>query len=671
MRVLHIDDDPDQVAVTKTYLESFNPGMEVVSSISTVDFQRMIETKEFDCVLCDYLMPEMNGIELCRLVRKTSDIPFIIYTGQGSEEVVPIAFAAGVDDYIRKEPGQSHYQVLAKRVRQAVEKYWVEGLYRKVLENSRDGIVIAQGTRLVYANQSTADLVGASRAREGIFRDFTQQKQMEEELRKSEERHRTLFSQSPFAIVTSDLLGRITDVNDAAIQMSGFQRDEFIGKHFSRLPMLTPSEIPRYLHLFRSLLRGEPIGPLEIAVRDKYGKTGVLELHVSFVKEDGENVGLQAVFKDVTIQKETEEALKRQSIRLEELVSERTSELGESEERFRNVINNLPMGVHMYKIDANGDLRFVAANPTADEQLSTPSSSYIGKTIEEGFPNVIDGEIQDRLKEIAEKGGFWHKEDIRYEDDQIINASDNYIFHTAPGEMASVFIDITEQKRMEENLVSAERLAAVGRVAAMMGHDLRGPLVVVRNAVNMARKNPEKTGKMLDMIDRNASQAMDLIEELSTRTMDEPVSLATMEIREILRKATEDVFPSDDVEITIEIEGDASELVLDEAKTLRALDNLIRNAIEAMPDGGMLTLGATRETDQYIIRVSDTGTGIPDEARRNLFKPFNSTKPGGMGLGLASAKCMVEVQGGTISLENTDGVGSIFTITLPLKELNP
>jgi CheY-like chemotaxis protein len=95
MRVLHIDDDPDQVAVTKTYLELFNPGMEVVSSISPVDFLRMIETKEFDCVLCDYLMPEMNGIELCRLVRKTSDIPFIIYTGQGSEEVVPIAFAAG------------------------------------------------------------------------------------------------------------------------------------------------------------------------------------------------------------------------------------------------------------------------------------------------------------------------------------------------------------------------------------------------------------------------------------------------------------------------------------------------------------------------------------------------------------------------------------------------
>jgi len=438
----------------------------------------------------------------------------------------------------------------------------------------------------------------------------------------------------------------------------------------------------------------------------------------------------------------------------------------------------------------------VGANPTADEMQGIPGREYIGKTIHEVLPHFSDTEIHGRFKEIAEEGGFWHEENIRYERDRIIGALDNYNFQTSPGEMASVFRDVTEQKRMEEalkaseakyrsfleegldgvvvtwngeylyvnqryaemlgysdssellgrntrevidprdaerlnaiieqrqsgdmqrftyevrslkkdgssiwvggassgiefegkqavityarditerkqmeeDLLSAERLATAGRVAAMMGHDLHGPLVVVRNAVNLARGNPEKTDRMLDMIERNAGQAMDLLEELRTRTKDEPVTLTSVEIREFMGKATEDLFLPDEVELQIEIDEGLSELVLDEAKTLRALDNLIRNAIEAMPDGVTLKLGATRENDQFIIRVSDTGTGIPDEARRNLFKPFYTTKHGGMGLGLASTKRMVTVQEGTISFETRDSKGSTFTITLPLKEKNP
>lgn len=204
----------------------------------------------------------------------------------------------------------------------------------------------------------------------------------------------------------------------------------------------------------------------------------------------------------------------------------------------------------------------------------------------------------------------------------------------------------------------------------MMGHDLRGPLVVVRNAVNVARENPEQTDRMLDMIDRNTGQAMDILEELRTRTRDEPVTLTSIEIRKFLDEATEDLFLPDEVELHIEIAEELSDIVLDEAKTLRALDNLIRNAIDAMPNGGTIKLVATRETDQFIISVSDTGTGVPDEIQKNLFKPFYTTKPGGMGLGLASTRRMVAVQGGTISFETKAGEGSTFSITLPLREKN-
>jgi two-component system CheB/CheR fusion protein len=173
------------------------------------------------------------------------------------------------------------------------------------------------------------------------------------------------------------------------------------------------------------------------------------------------------------------------------------------------------------------------------------------------------------------------------------------------------------------------------------------------------------------MIERNVGQAIDILEELRTRTREDPVSLAPVEISELLGKATEDIILPDDMELQVEIDERLSGILLDEAKTLRALDNLLRNAIDAMPNGGTIKLGATRDTDQFVIRVSDTGTGVPDETRRNLFKPFYTTKPGGMGLGLASTKRLVEKQGGTISFETREGEGSTFSITLPLKEKNP
>ncbi len=90
-----------------------------------------------------------------------------------------------------------------------------------------------------------------------------------------------------------------------------------------------------------------------------------------------------------------------------------------------------------------------------------------------------------------------------------------------------------------------------------------------------------------------------------------------------------------------------------------------------MPTGGVLTIGATREGDKAVIRVSDTGPGIPEDTLRNLFKPFYTTKPGGLGLGLTSTKHMVDVQGGTISVETSDGEGATFVIALPLKGKNP
>ncbi len=124
IRVIYVDDDPDQLMFVKTFLEELDSGIlvEPVSSPTEV----LNRVGAFDCVVSDYRMPEMDGIQLARKVKEKCDIPFIIRTGQGSEEVASEAFSVGVDDYLQKQADLSHYQLLAKRIRMAVEKQRAE-----------------------------------------------------------------------------------------------------------------------------------------------------------------------------------------------------------------------------------------------------------------------------------------------------------------------------------------------------------------------------------------------------------------------------------------------------------------------------------------------------------------------------------------------------------------
>jgi len=167
IRVLQIDDDPDQLKFAELFLMRFDPSLRVESASSGEEALQKLERQTYDCVVSDYKMPGMDGIELAQKVRDASDILFIIYTGRGSEEVAEAAFAVGVDDYLRKEIEPSHYQVLAKRIRTAVERHRAEKAlmeserkYKSLVQDSRDGIMVFTGNELVFANQQAAALHG-------------------------------------------------------------------------------------------------------------------------------------------------------------------------------------------------------------------------------------------------------------------------------------------------------------------------------------------------------------------------------------------------------------------------------------------------------------------------------------------------------------------------------
>ena len=132
IRVLHVDDDLDLLILSSKMLKYIEPTLHVDHTTSP---ERILENIEsYDCIVSDYQMPKMNGIELAQKIREKSDIPFIIYTGQGSEDIATKAFNVGANDYIEKDFEISHYEDLAKIIINAVEKH----RYRHTLIMERD-----------------------------------------------------------------------------------------------------------------------------------------------------------------------------------------------------------------------------------------------------------------------------------------------------------------------------------------------------------------------------------------------------------------------------------------------------------------------------------------------------------------------------------------------------
>lgn len=168
IRVLHIDDDIDHLVISKRYIKKFEPAITIDTTTSPDEVLDQLES--YDCIVSDYKMPRMNGIELAQKVREISEIPFILYTGQGSEEVASDAFNVGVNDYLRKENEPDHYRVLAKRIRAAYARNLAEKKhreseerYRTLLENASDMIQsVKLNGEFEYVNSSWLETLGYS-----------------------------------------------------------------------------------------------------------------------------------------------------------------------------------------------------------------------------------------------------------------------------------------------------------------------------------------------------------------------------------------------------------------------------------------------------------------------------------------------------------------------------
>ncbi len=226
-----------------------------------------------------------------------------------------------------------------------------------------------------------------------------------------------------------------------------------------------------------------------------------------------------------------------------------------------------------------------------------------------------------------------------------------------------------------EKLKSAEHLAVIGATAGMVGHDIRNPLTAITGAVYLAKKDlnyfpdsdaKDSLKKNLDLIGNQTVYVNKIVEDLQDYTRPLNPDLKKIDVEQTIQAALSALGTSDNITIAILIDENFPKLKTDPLYLQRILANLLNNAVQAMPNGGKLTIKATCKNDTAIISLEDTGEGIPEEVRDKLYTPLITTKSKGQGFGLAVVKRLTDALGGTVTFESKVGQGTKFVIELPL-----
>jgi PAS domain S-box-containing protein len=240
--------------------------------------------------------------------------------------------------------------------------------------------------------------------------------------------------------------------------------------------------------------------------------------------------------------------------------------------------------------------------------------------------------------------------------------------------------EVAAQRKLEQQVVHSEKLAALGRLAAGVAHEIGNPLTSISTFAQLLREmaTDEFAQSSLDIINNHIRRITEIVRQMSTFARPDSTNLKRHQINDTLRSSLDLMRLDKRMKSTIEIVEDLApgipETVIDEGQIAQVFINIILNALDAMPDGGRLSVSSRRQTgddgrETIEVSFTDTGTGIPPEARERIFDPFYTTKEAGKGtgLGLSVSYNIVKRFKGDIAVRSEVGKGTTFTVILPVQ----
>ena len=241
----------------------------------------------------------------------------------------------------------------------------------------------------------------------------------------------------------------------------------------------------------------------------------------------------------------------------------------------------------------------------------------------------------------------------------------------------AIMRDITDYLAMEDRLLHAERLAAVGNTVAHIAHEIKNPLLIIGGFARQLLKAPgfdDQARQKLSTIASEVSHLEALVAEMRDFVRRPPIHKSLGQIAAAIQKALElfqDFFRERRIQVSVTEETPLPAVAFDPLQFHQVFINLFKNALEAMPQGGELRIASRLRDGQVEISISDTGEGMAPEVAAQIFQPYFTTKEKGSGLGLAICQGIIQEHGGCILADSAPGRGASFTIQLPLEETAP
>ncbi|WP_209124312.1 PAS domain S-box protein [Alkalihalobacillus sp. BA299] len=457
------------------------------------------------------------------------------------------------------------------------------------------------------------------------------------------------------AIVTLD--GRLYMVNRTLCNILGFSKADL---HNLYLPQLChPDDLQKTTYLFNG-------NPPDIE--------GKIIIDQRFIQKNGDEIWVALHFSLLNMQENKDTSLYLVDIYDISKQIEKEKELKKFHQIHQLILDSISDGI--YGIDLNANVIFW--NKAAEEMVGFEREELIGSnfhdlihhtnkqgenvSIEECpvYKSLRTGEIIHVADDV-----FWRKDgssfDVEYMTNPIIE-NDQYI-----GSVVT-FRDITEIKKTKEFLQKSEKLSLVGQMAAGIAHEIRNPLTSLKGFLQLIQSGESEKQLYYKIMNEEFNRIELILNELLLLAKPNATTLSDKNIIAILDQVVAILQPQCNIQnVQINCNYSEAELLVncDENQLKQVFINLIKNAIDAMPNGGEISLEVKREEDQVMISVKDQGIGIPEDKLEAIGRPFFSMKENGTGLGLMISFGIIENHNGKISVTSKENIGTTFTVNFP------